>query len=418
MLALVMAGGQGTGLGELSKRRAKPAVPIAGQYRLVDFALSNLTNSGLHRVRILAQYRPHSLVRHIGDGEPWDLHRLPPNGAQIWQPYQGPGELSGYRGTADALHQNSQLISAEGMDLLLIICGDHVYRQDYRDMLRFHCEQRADLTIAVTQVRPTDVHRFGIATVEEDARITAFVEKPEEADGNLASMGIYIANTDFLLRRLDEDARDPSSAHEIGRSVIPGVVDSHSVFAYRFGGPWIDVGTVPTYWETNLALLTPRPPVNLYDRTWPIRTRADQQPPARYGRSAQIRESMVSPGCLIEGRVIRSVLSPGVRVEPGATVRDSVLLHDVHIESGAIVDGSVLDERVEVGARARLGMAPDDLQDDRSAQHPLRGATLVGMDARIPPDAVVGRNCVVEVDVTERDFERLDVPIGATVRRR
>src|SRR3954454_498829 len=413
-----MAGGAGTGLSVLCERRAKPAVPIAGGYRLIDFALSKAAAPGVAQVAVLAQYLPPSLVRHIGEGAPWDLARRPPHGVQIWHPHRGRGEGGWYGGTADALYQNRSLIAASGIELVLIVCGDHVYKQDYRDMLRFHRETGADMTIAVTQVRPEDTHRFGIATVDDTYRIRSFVEKPKASASTLASMGIYVFGVDFLLQRLEEDARNPSSSHEVGADLIPRMIVEDRIFAYPFAGLWIDVGTVAAYWETNLGLVAERPPIDLHDSSWPILTRAEVRPPAWHTSSAEVRESLVSPGCVIEGAVFRSVLSPGVRIEPGAVVRDSVVLHDAVVRAGASVDRCVLDRGAEIGAGARLGVGTGDRPNDRDPQRLCTGISLVGMRAHIPGGAIVGRNCVIASEAGEPDFDRLEIPGGTTLDRR
>src|SRR5437867_3586056 len=214
VLALILAGGEGSRLSVLGEKRAKPAVPFAGKYRIIDFPLSNAVNSGLYSVAVLTQYRPHSLMHHIGIGEPWDLNRRWPNGVQIWQPYRGRRDQDWYRGTADALYQNRSFIEGDDSEVLLVLSGDHIYKQDYRELLRFHQEKGADLTVAVMHVRPDEVHRFGIMSTDADGRITNFTEKPKRSDSTLASMGIYVFNTSFLLRRLEEDAQDQKSSHD------------------------------------------------------------------------------------------------------------------------------------------------------------------------------------------------------------
>ncbi len=236
VLTLILAGGEGSRLSILSEKRAKPAVPFAGKYRIIDFALSNAVNSDLYRVAVLTQYRPHSLMDHLGIGEPWDLNRRRPNGLQIWQPYRGRRDQDWYRGTADALYHNRGFIAEDASDTLLILSGDHVYKEDYRDLLRFHQEKQADLTVAVMNVNPDEVRRFGIMSVDDDQRITRFAEKPQQSESTLASMGIYVFNTSFLLRRLNEDAQDPTSAHDFGKNIIPRMVEWDRVYAYPFKG--------------------------------------------------------------------------------------------------------------------------------------------------------------------------------------
>jgi glucose-1-phosphate adenylyltransferase len=418
VLTLILAGGEGSRLSILGEKRAKPAVPFAGKYRIIDFALSNAVNSDLYRVAVLTQYRPHSLMQHIGIGEPWDLNRRWPNGVQIWQPYRGRYDQDWYRGTADALYQNRNFIAESGSDLVLVLSGDHIYKQDYHDLLRFHEERAADLTVAVMHVRPDEVHRFGIMSIDDTQRITMFAEKPRQSESTLASMGVYVFNTDFLLKRLEEDAEDPTSSHDFGKSIIPRMVERDRVFAYPFIGYWVDVGTVAAYWETNLALLEENPALDLYDTKWVIRTRSEERPPVKCRLSGEIRDSLVSNGCIISGSVINSVLSPGVRVERGAVVRDSVIMNDTTVRSGALVDRCVLDKEIEVGTEARVGVGDDNTPNEREPGNLNTGITIAGKRACISPGAVIGRNCRIDPNVVPRDFGSLEVPSGSTITRR
>ncbi len=418
VLTLILAGGAGSRLSILGEKRAKPAVPFAGKYRIIDFPLSNAVNSGLYRIAVLTQYRPHSLMNHIGIGEPWDLNRSWPNGVQMWQPYRGRKDQDWYRGTADALFQNRNFIAETGCQQLLILSGDHIYKQDYRPLLRFHEEKGADLTVAVMNVTPEETHRFGIMDVDETDRITRFTEKPRQAESTLASMGIYVFNTAFLLRRLEEDARDPASSHDFGKNIIPHMVGCDNVFAYPFSGYWVDVGTITAYWETNLALLCDRPELDLYDPDWVIHTRSKERPPVKLGASGESRLSMASNGCVIDGTVIHSVLSPGVCVEPGALVRDSVIMDDTIIRAGAQVDRCVLDKEIEIGAGARVGTGDDLTPNELEPENIAAGITIVGKRARVPSGAIIGRNCRIDANTTAKDYNQLEIPSGATVRQR
>ncbi len=418
VLTLILAGGEGNRLSILGEKRAKPAVPFGGKYRIIDFPLSNAINSDLYRIAVLTQYRPHSLMEHLGIGEPWDLNRRRPNGLQIWQPYRGRRDQDWYRGTSDALYQNRNFIAEDGSDLLLVLSGDHIYKQDYRDLLRFHQEKGADLTVAVMDVRPDEVHRFGIMSVDADQRVTQFAEKPKQSDSTLASMGIYVFNTAFLLRRLEEDARDSTSTHDFGKNIIPKMVERDRTFAYPFAGYWVDVGTIAAYWETNLALLEENPALDLYDPKWVIHTRSEERPPVKCKPPGQIDNSLLSNGCVVNGAVINSVLSPGVRVERGAVVRDSVIMNDTTICAGARVNCCVLDKEIEIGAGAQLGVGDDNPPNELEPANLSTGITIVGKRAHIPPGAIVGRNCRIDSNVTPDDFEREEVPSGATVTKR
>lgn len=418
VLTLILAGGEGSRLSILGEKRAKPAVPFGGKYRIIDFALSNAVNSDLYRIAVLTQYRPHSLMQHIGIGDPWDLDRRRPDGVQIWQPFRGRSDQDWYRGTSDALYQNRTFIREDGSDLTLVLSGDHIYKQDYRDLLRYHRETGADLTVAVMHVRPDEVHRFGIMSVDDGMRITKFTEKPKQSDSTLASMGIYVFNTEFMLRRLEEDAADTSSAHDFGKSIIPKMVANDRVYAYPFEGYWVDVGTIDAYWSTSLDLLAPEPALDLYNDDWVIRTRSEERAPVRFGPRGEVQNSLLSNGCEINGTVISSVLSPGVRVERGAVVRDSVIMADTLIREGAVIDRCVMDKEIVVGAGAQLGVGDDNTPNEREPDKLYTGITIVGKRAHVADGAVVGRNCRIDADVSPQDFERLELPSGSTVLRR
>jgi glucose-1-phosphate adenylyltransferase len=418
VLTLILAGGQGSRLSVLGEKRAKPAVAFAGKYRIIDFPLSNAVNSELYRVAVLTQYRPHSLMQHIGIGTPWDLNRAHPNGVQLWQPYRGRKDQDWYRGTADALYQNRNFIAESGCDRLLILGGDHIYKQDYRDLLRFHDDRKADLTVAVMHVSPEETHRFGIMDVDSKDRIVKFTEKPKQATSTLASMGIYVFNTDFLLKHLEEDGRDPNSSHDFGKNLIPKMVANDRVFAYPFSGYWVDVGTIQSYWETNLSLLDDPPHLDMADPSWVIHTRSEEYPPVRIGAQGTIRESMVSNGCVINGTVLHSVLSPGVRVEAGAIVRDSVIMNDTVVSAGAVIDRCVLDKEIKIGRGACLGNGDDMTPNQLEPANIDTGITIAGKRACIPAGAVIGRNCRIDPNTTEEDYDRLEIPSGGTVSKR
>ena len=415
VLTLILAGGQGSRLSILGEKRAKPAVPFAGKYRIIDFPLSNAVNSGLYRVAVLTQYRPHSLMQHIGIGEPWDLNRIWPNGVQIWQPYQGRKDQGWYRGTADALYQNRSFIAEAGCELLLILSGDHIYRQDYSHLLRCHEDKGADLTVAVMNVRPEEVSRLGIISVDAGYKITRFVEKPRHSESTLASMGIYVFNKQFLLQQLEEDTQNPNSAHDFGKNIIPRIVEMGRAYAYPFLGYWVDVGTIQAYWETSMALLEEPPPLDLYDSKWVIHTRSEERPPVKCIPPGEIIRSMVSNGCVIAGTVINSVLSPGVRVEKGAVVRDSVILNDTIIRAGALVDRCILDKQIEVGAGAQVGVGAADIPNELEPANIHTGITIVGKRARIPAGTIIGRNCRIDSDVTQENFQSNEIPGGGSV---
>ncbi len=418
VLTLILAGGQGSRLSILGEKRAKPAVAFAGKYRIIDFPLSNAVNSGLYRVAVLTQYRPHSLMLHIGIGEPWDLNRTQPNGVQIWRPYRGRKDQDWYRGTADALYQNRNFIAESGCDKLLILSGDHIYKQDYRELLRFHEDKGADLTVAVMHVLPEETHRFGIMDVDAGDRIVRFTEKPKNATSTLASMGIYVFNTDYLLKYLEEDGKNPASAHDFGKNLIPQMVAKDRVCAYPFSGYWVDVGTIQSYWETNLALLADPPELDLSDPDWVIHTRSKERPPVRLGAKGAATDALLSNGCVVNGTVIHSVLSPGVCVEPGAVVRDSVIMNDTVIRAGAVVERCVLDKEIEIGPDARVGCGDDNTPNQLEPANLDTGITIVGKRARVPAGAVIGRNCRIDPSTFVDDYDQLVVPSSGTISKR
>jgi glucose-1-phosphate adenylyltransferase len=354
-------------------------------------------------------------MHHIGMGEPWDLNRRWPNGVQIWQPYRGRNDQDWYRGTADALYQNRNFIADFGCEQLLVLSGDHVYKQDYRSMLSFHRDKGADLTVAVMEVPPDEVHRFGIMTAGANQEVTGFVEKPRHSASRLASMGIYVFNTDFLLRHLEADAQNPLSAHDFGKNIIPDMVADHRVFAYPFRGYWVDVGTVSAYWQANLALLDDVPELDLHDAHWVIHTRSEERPPAKVKPPGEVHNCLISNGCVVYGTVINSVLSPGVRVERGAVVTSSVIMNDARIGPGARVDRAVLDKEVVVGAEAQVGYGDDNAPNVREPRNLNTGITIAGKRAWIPPGVTIGRNCRVDANVVADDFDGRSIPSGGSV---
>ena len=414
IFALILAGGESSRLSALDDERATAAMPFAGKYRVIDFTLSNCTNSGLADIAVLTQYRPHSLNEHIGSGRPWDLDRTR-GGIRIWQPYRGRSDQGWQRGTADALYQNRDFIRGAGCDTLLVLSGDHVYRQDYRPLLRQHEATGASATLAVREVPPEETYRFGIVNTDADGRIVEFHEKPTEPKGRLASMGVYVFRTDFLLEILEQDARDTSSAHDFGRNIIPSMVEEREVYAYPFEGYWVDVGTIPAYWQTNLDLLGDTPALNLYDQRWTIHTRSEEQPPVKLAAGATVLRSLLSNGCIVAGTVVNSVLSPGVKVEVGAEVRDSVIMNDTVVEAGARVDRCILDKQIVVGRDTLIGYGTESTPNRQEPENLHSGITIVGKAAHIPPGTRIGRNCRIDAAVQERHFTGRTVASGDSV---
>jgi len=411
---MLMAGGAGTRLTVLSDYRAKPAVPFAGKFRIIDFTLSNCVNSGIYDVAVLTQYRPHSLNAHIGIGKPWDLDRQR-GGVRLRQPYLGHAASDWYRGTADAVYQNLDYILEKRADTVLVLSGDHVYKMDYRPMLAFHEEANADLTVAVRDVPLEETDRFGIMTVDEDMQVIEFTEKPPNRDkGTLASMGIYAFKTDVLVEHL-KTVHSEVADLDFGKHVIPKMIGQGRVNAYRFEGYWVDVGTVHAYWETNLEMAQPVPPLDLYDPDWVIHTRDQERPPVKIGPQGRVVNSLVSNGCVIRGTVEHSVLSPGVYVSPGAVVRESVILNDTWIGPGALIDSAILDADAVVGPGATVGHGDDNTPNQELPDRLNTGITVIGERARIPGGYRLGRNVLVHPDRNENDFTDPMIPSGETV---
>ncbi|NLE51100.1 MAG: glucose-1-phosphate adenylyltransferase [Chloroflexi bacterium] len=411
--AVILAGGEGSRLGVLTAKRAKPAVPFGGKYRIIDFALSNCVNSGIFDVLVLTQYRPHSLNEHIGLGRPWDLDRTFTGGIQILQPYQGRYDTDWYAGTADAVTQNLNFVRRNRPNNVLILSGDHIYEMEYDMLVRYHEQHEADATVCVIRVPLDEASRYGIMDVDSRNQIVDFVEKPDDPPGDLANMGVYVFKTDVLETLLREDAVRSDSRHDFGYNIIPRMIDlGMKVMAYPFGGYWIDVGTIDAYWEAHMDLLATPPSLDLNDRSWIIHTRSEERPPVKIEQGAIIEDSMITDGSIIcsGARVVRSVLSPGVYVGPGAYVYESVILTDSYIERDALVERAVIDKGVVISQGARIGER-GDMGDF--------GIACVGKNSTIPPRFTLRHSAVLGADLLAEDIlEQYPdgvVPAGARV---
>ena len=411
-LSMILAGGAGSRLSTLTQKRTKPAVPFAGKYRIIDFTLSNCVNSGIFTIGICTQYRPRSLNDHIRSGRPWDLNRAT-GGVTSLQPYVGPRGASWYQGTADAIYQNLDFIRHYRPDVVLVLGGDHVYKMDYDVMVAFHLDHGADLTIATLRVEPQDASRFGILETDGKYRVIGFEEKPAQATGTVGSMGIYAFNSAVLDEVLRADHARTTSHHDFGGDIIPQMIKTHRVYAFPYRGYWVDVGTIEAYWQAHMDLLVDRPRLDLLDREWVIRTRSEERPPVSIRSNARIAHSLVTDGCVIEGTVEHSVLSPGVRVQPGAVVRHSVVMTDSVIGENTVIDHAILDKRVQVGAEAQIGR-----QDNHSSQSSTvlnHGITVIGKNTPIPAGTRIGCDCTVAADLDENAFETDWISNGTTV---
>jgi glucose-1-phosphate adenylyltransferase len=408
--AVILAGGEGSRLGVLTAKRAKPAVPFAGKYRIIDFPLSNCVNSGIFDIMVLAQYRPQSLIEHIGSGAPWDLNRDFTGGIKILTPYKARNDSNWFEGTADAVQQNFSFIKKSFPDLVLILSGDHIYTMDYEPMISFHLDQQADLTIGTINVPIEEASRFGILGTDTKYRVTSFLEKPEKPPSTLANMGVYLFNRELLDKILWDDHLNSESGHDFGKNIIPKLIASDArVFAFPYSGYWMDVGTFESYWQAHMDMLSPTPKLKLYSRDWIIHTRTEERAPARFPASAHVYASMICDGCYIgaDSRVESSVLSPGVVVRPGAVVRESIILTDSVIESGAVVERAIIDRNCRIGENTRVGWGVADAN--------IRLA-LVGKNCTIPGGYVVEPEAQIGTDVIATDFEANVIRAGQFIQ--
>lgn len=359
VVAMLLAGGQGSRLKTLTKNIAKPAVPFGGKYRIIDFALSNAANSGISDIGILTQYKPYLLNTHIGIGSSWDYDRNT-GGLRVLPPFTSEDGGRWYTGTANAVYENIDYLDEVDPDYVLILSGDHIYKMDYNELLSFHLEKKADVSIAVIEVPWEEASRFGIVNIDEDNRIVEFDEKPEVPKNNMASMGIYMFTWGKLREYLILDAQDERSKHDFGMNVLPRMLaDNNAMYAWNFKGYWKDVGTVRSYWEANMDLLDDENPLNIYDRNWRIFTRNRNLPPHYVARGSLIINSLVNEGCYIMGEIKNSILFSDITVEEGAKVNKSVIHPGVTIKAGAQVNNAVITEGVVIGPGEKIGSEDD-----------------------------------------------------------
>ncbi len=397
-VAMLLAGGQGSRLGTLTKEIAKPAVPFGGKYRIIDFPLSNCANSGIYTVGVLTQYRPLELNTYIGSGQPWDMDRLR-GGAFVLPPYVKGKTGEWYKGTANAIYQNIPFIEQFNPEYVLVLSGDHIYKMDYRRMLNYHKEKGADCTIAVFNVPLDDASRYGIMSAYDDGRIYDFTEKPEKPNSTLASMGVYIFSWKALKKYLIADEANENSSKDFGKDVIPAMLgDGLNMYAYAFEGYWKDVGTVYSLWEANMDLLGTVPLLNLYDEHWRIYSRNDGLPGHYISSEAAIKNCCISEGCKVYGKVEHSVLFSGAVVEEGAVVTDSIVLPYSVIKKGAVIDKAVISNNCVIGENAVIGSDSPNIPWVKNKMC-TGGITLVGDRVNIASGVRVGREMMVEQDI-------------------
>ena len=393
MIAMLLAGGQGSRLGVLTANKAKPAVSFGGKYSIIDFPMSNCVNSGVDTVGVLTQYQPLQLNQHIGIGIPWDLDRQS-GGVTILSPHVKGEEGEWFTGTANAIYQNIEFIEQNDPDYVLILGGDHIYKMEYDKMLDFHKANKCDVTIAALEVPWEEAPRFGIMNIHDDLRIYEFEEKPAEPKSNLANMGIYIFSWSVLRDALERDNHiHPDS--DFGKHVLPMLLGENArMFAYRFDGYWKDVGTVDSYWEANMDLIKALPALNLYEEFAKIYTNSEHQPPIFTGTHAVVQGSVLSEGCEVLGQVCGSVLGPGVYVGEGAVVRDSIIMEGCQVGDGSVVVRCIVDAECTIGNNVRIGEG-EDVPNVLKPHIYNTGITVLGENTVIPDEVVIGKNCVI-----------------------
>lgn len=401
VVAMLLAGGQGSRLGELTKSMAKPAVPFGGKYRIIDFPLSNCVNSGIDTVGVLTQYEPMELNAYIGTGQPWDLDRNN-GGVFVLPPYVSSSSERWYAGTADAIYQNMTFIERFDPDYVLILSGDHIYKMDYAKMLKYHESKAADATIAVLTVPMEEASRFGIMNTDDDGAIIEFEEKPKQPKSNKASMGIYIFNRSVLKEFLSADEKDPNSDNDFGKNIIPGMIrDGKRMYAWDFEGYWKDVGTISSLLEANMDLLGSEPKFNLYDKEWRIYSKSTGMPPHYAAEHAKAEDSIITEGCYVDGEVRHSVLFSGVNVGTNAVIEDSVIMPNAVIGAGAVIKKAIIGEGAVIGENAEVGC--DKLPSDPDYETKLTGdITLVSGSVAVESGARVPKGMVVTAGNRER----------------
>lgn len=401
MIAMLLAGGQGSRLGVLTADMAKPAVAFGGKYRIIDFPLSNCINSGIDTVGVLTQYQPMALNQHIGIGIPWDLDRNE-GGVSVLPPYEKSDTSEWYSGTANAIYQNLNYIDGFNPDYVLILSGDHIYKMDYEAMLDFHKQNNADCTIAVIPVPMEEASRFGIVVTDDNKKIKEFEEKPEHPSSNLASMGIYIFSWPVLREAL-VSLKDQSNC-DFGKHIIPYIhKKGERLFAWEFNGYWKDVGTLGSYWQSNMELIDLIPEFNLYEEFWKIYTKQTIMEPSFLGKTSSVSKAIIGAGARVYGTVTGSVLSAGVVVEEGATVKDSIIMKNTVIHKGTYVEKAIIAEDCEIGANAKIGVG-DEAPSKLNASIYSFGLAVIGNKSTVPDNVTIGKNTAIRGVTDSQDY--------------
>ena len=392
-VAMLLAGGQGSRLYALTQKVAKPAIPYGGKNRFIDFPLSNCINSGIDTVGVLTQYQPMVLNEYIGNGQPWDLDKMH-GGVHVLPPYQTAAGASWYEGTANAIYQNMAFIERYDPEYVIVLGGDHIYKMDYSKMLDYHIANNADSTIAVIDVPRSEASRFGIMTCDEEGRIVDFTEKPKEPKSTLASMGIYVFSWEKLRKYLIENENANTGSKDFGKDIIPAMLaNDERLFAYEFEGYWKDVGTLDSLWEDNMDLLSPSVPLNLYDPNWKVYSRHNNMPPQYIGKNAHVENSMITEGSVVDGTVDFSIISSGVTIEEGASVKYSIVMPGTTIKKNAVVEYAIIGENCVVESDAMIGMNPESVPNRDDWGIAVLGHNItISSGKRVLPKEIISEN--------------------------
>lgn len=392
-VAMLLAGGQGSRLYALTQKVAKPAIPYGGKNRFIDFPLSNCINSGIDTVGVLTQYQPMVLNEYIGNGQPWDLDKMH-GGVHVLPPYQTAAGASWYEGTANAIYQNMAFIERYDPEYVIVLGGDHIYKMDYSKMLDYHIANNADSTIAVIDVSRSEASRFGIMTCDEEGRIVDFTEKPKEPKSTLASMGIYVFSWEKLRKYLIENENANTGSKDFGKDIIPAMLaNDERLFAYEFEGYWKDVGTLDSLWEANMDLLSPSVPLNLYDPNWKVYSRHNNMPPQYIGKNAHVENSMITEGSVVDGTVDFSIISSGVTIEEGASVKYSIVMPGTIIKKNAVVEYAIIGENCVVESDAMIGMNPESVPNRDDWGIAVLGHNItISSGKRVLPKEIISEN--------------------------
>lgn len=392
-VAMLLAGGQGSRLYALTQKVAKPAIPYGGKNRFIDFPLSNCINSGIDTVGVLTQYQPMVLNEYIGNGQPWDLDKMH-GGVHVLPPYQTAAGASWYEGTANAIYQNMAFIERYDPEYVIVLGGDHIYKMDYSKMLDYHIANNADSTIAVIDVPRSEASRFGIMTCDEEGRIVDFTEKPKEPKSTLASMGIYVFSWEKLRKYLIENENANTGSKDFGKDIIPAMLaNDERLFAYEFEGYWKDVGTLDSLWEANMDLLSPSVPLNLYDPNWKVYSRHNNMPPQYIGKNAHVENSMITEGSVVDGTVDFSIISSGVTIEEGASVKYSIVMPGTTIKKNAVVEYAIIGENCVVESDAMIGMNPESVPNRDDWGIAILGHNItISSGKRVLPKEIISEN--------------------------